>query len=304
MINQQYEIVVDNLAYAVGIPTSKLTIIKPRRRDTTLDYTHTNIFLDGEQKIVHISTYFSVSKHPSVNSGSENVPVYARLFLPYKERSSKLYAPFTLESITDFWLDSFEVTYHINRHPQFKRLLEELRRTIRIPKEKLYGHIQPHIDDDKFWGPVGVMEYIFGNPRNNNRLCVQVDPIRELKELKKLVPEVEEQKKQKHYCIHGETAPFIPFNPYRFTEISIILSRTDDIEGFSYLNEFVDSLIVPSGGLTISGFHDNGRGTIKTRTPYNPTMRHFEIIIRNPEERDNWINLVRTARRLEEMFKK
>lgn len=286
---QSYDKIKENLAFVYGIPASNLIIVEPNPRILTLDFPHTSFLYEG----IELARVF-------INPASENEIISARLFLPYESDSSQLYAPFNLDSIKDLRLERIRVDYNISEHPEFRELLKNLMSTKRIPKEKLHAHLELDIFDYRLDGLYGFMEYTFGRPKKNKPLCIEVDYVKGLKEL---VPEADEQKEQEHWCIHGETAPFIPFNPDKFSEISIGLKSTGDNRGNHYLNEFLDGLLVPADGLTIEGFYGSEAGRVKSKTPYYPTINNFEISMYKPESRDNWLNLIKLARRIEEMFK-
>ena len=245
---------------------------------------NSEIFLDGHQ------TVGMTSNNPSTNKICD-----VRFYLPPSIREANSYAPFSLSVVDGYSIERVCIEYKIGEHPEFKGFLEELNKTKRIPKEKLNenSEISVYLDDSK--RGIGHVPYTFGNSEEA-RLCIQVDYIENLEEY---VPEAKNQTDQGHYCIHGDSTPFFPFNPSKFDKIRMNLSSGNNPRGEDYLKEFLDGLKVPSDGLELWMYGDRANGIVDRTFRYS---NFLEVLVRNPRIKEHWNNLVEVSRRMEKMF--
>lgn len=208
-------------------------------------------------------------------------------------------AGFSRDVLGDFILRGVGITYHIDTHPEFEELLEDLRINKRIPKEELRYALEPAIMNGKN-GLEGHVYYYFGIPKED-RLCIRVD-----KDKKEYFPEAEEQSDQgtDHVCMHGEDAPFNPFkkpdSSPSFSKIRINLSYSGNHNPESrYLEEFLEGLPLPADGISLDGYFGSKSAYITLTTPED----HFlDIWVNNPETEEDFEKAVALARRLENMF--
>lgn len=285
MITQTYETreIRDHLASAIGVDSSRLLV--------------------GEEKLVG-SGNSSLLKVPlilddreiAISRSRPDSGVYSvNLKLPSSiDRAS--HAPFSREAIGEFHVVYFEATYDIDRHPEFRELLRDLRENKRMPGQIISHANEPSIQTLKDGRLNGRMIYRLGDPEKDG-LCVQVEPYH-----LKYVPEAKGQMDRGHYCIHGETAPYNPFdtNPKDATELSVVQIVLGDRSNYGYLDDFLGGLQVPSDGLKMQVWDGTTNATIRLRTP---DEQFIDILLSNIKSSESWDNKVALARKLEEMFK-
>ncbi len=219
-------------------------------------------------------------------------------------KAEKSYAPFSMSSIGDFQITGAHFEYHVDKHPEFAGLLEDLMVDHRIPGHKIHLPQEPEIRQMRNGSLIGRMHYYFGD--SQERLCIPVEP----KDVK-YVPEAEHQLEQEHYCIHGKDAPVNPFEPspkdsekLSVVEIVFGVSR-ESTNGKRHLEETLEGLPVPADGLSLSTVHNGNYSHIELSTPYRPfiEIRLDEPLSEEPLSEENWTNQIALARRLEQMFK-
>lgn len=270
-IEQPYMKIIENLASAVGLQPSKIVLDQPEGSLDRLLYMGQEIawLIDINHQIRSVT-----------------------LFLPYV-RSEQSWVTFSQNVVEGFRLKEVGLIYHVNNvHPEFNELLEGLRQTKRIPREKLSYVSELAIRTTENGLLYGSVSYELGTPQID-RLCMKVD-----KEFKDSVPEAEEQQDQSHYCIHDRDPSFIPFKPFKFSTIGIRLHGKGN-EGGNYLKEILEGTLVPQDGLQLR-VDDYGEIGMY-REPYRSPC--FQISINNPENKENWEKQLTLVRRLEYMFK-
>ncbi|MEK6828332.1 MAG: hypothetical protein AABX78_03195, partial [Nanoarchaeota archaeon] len=179
------------LASAIGIDISRLSIGEARTYGIDVHNVEIPFVFNGQEV--------------AIGYAIKNFKIHAVRFQLPSLNEGLLYAPFSLDAIKGFSLESVTATYHIHRHPEFHELLENLRETKRIPRQKLFKAKEPNIFPLGNVCLIAKVVYIFGTPLED-RLCIPVEP-RDLE----YFPEAEEQIDQGHACMHGESAPYNPF---------------------------------------------------------------------------------------------
>ena len=267
MTQNSYLQLVEPLAAGIGIDTSTLSV-KNFKETTALLY----IGQTGPE-IIGLKT-------KNIDS--------LQLYLPYTEGHNPQ-VPFSQSALGDFKIDCTIVHYDRDVIPNFDEVVQELRmKNIPIGEiSRVYELAINRLGDNILSGRAS---YVFGTPPLE-KLCIEVNA-----KQSHLVPDAKEQQDQGHYCIHGDYAPFIPFNSPEFSNISIELIVARNSRD-TYLRNFLDGVPVQQNlSLTVIG--DDG-----VRIFRNPHSSQFEICIDHPETKRDVTKVLSFIRRLEEMFR-
>lgn len=293
MLQQDVKQIITNLSSSTGVQPSDINTKVILRGDPGFNYGIQGRQVSFSHKGQQLARGY-VSHHPG---HPENDRIYAvSLLLPPLSNTNPL-APFSLEAVGNFWFNMVTTSYYFDSHPEFKYLLQDLRQSKRIPIQSLEFSEEPSVFREQDVGLVGSIQHWFGKPYED-RLCIKVD-----RKIQKYVPEAEEQSNKEHVCIHGDTAPFNPFDVSELSAVKITLHNNSYGHASERrLEEFLEGLPVPADGLEVGG-ELGGRGgqygIARLKTPEDPFL---ETLILDPKKQENWAGMASLARRLEGMF--
>ena len=282
----QYGAIIQNLADFLQLKISDMKLIQlHQERDVEAVYIQ---FLN-QNKRKDFATGIRY-KSTDIDGNSVDKIMSISFYNPYSAPSP--YAPFSLKTEEEMWIERVSFSYDFVSHPELRNLLERTIANKRIPAEILKNGELSVLALQK--PAIGIVKHNFG--KTNEKLCLQVDY---MNGLERLVPEAKEQPDQDHYCIHGESAPFMPFNVQEFGQIGFEV-ESDGTDDRKYLEQILQNVIVPSEYFSMNvNFKEKTIVVIGTDL-FSDSLK---ISLYDPENPENWTRALKITKDLERMFR-